>query len=175
MSPREIFKIRLKSEYTKLQSIAFNGDYYDITPALGEVIPYVQKYWVNYKIPTFVDFGKRMQLQTKIEIAISGSFPMQCPSARVIEGEIPFHVNIWMNDGRIDQGAFWNPGRWIYEYIVYIANILAFNMEYIDVRSPCNKGAIQFFDENRDRFPTISAELLEPKEIQKRLKIRIIP
>lgn len=158
--PRELLKLRLKNEYAKVQAVFQNNEVYVILPAPGEELPYVQKYWVTYKIPTFIDYGKRLQSQIKIEIDIPDSFPVGSPRAHVIEGKVPFHVHIWEN-GYIDNGGFWNHDKWIYDYIIFLGKTLSYNAKYVNVNSPSNMKAVQFFNENRDKFPTIAEELLE--------------
>lgn len=167
MSPREILKIRLRNEYYELQKIPKNNGFYDITPAPGEEAPYVQKYHVTYHIPTFIKQGSSIQRDTKVEISIPDSFPVGAPKMTVIEGAVPFHVNWWAESGDLCNGNFWNPDRWLYEYVAFAGEVLAFRTERVNVNSPANRNAIPFYESNKHRFPTIKDAMPGPRAKRK--------
>lgn len=165
MTPQEKFNIRLKNEYEKVKLMG-KSDLMTIAPALGQVEPYVRSYVIRYNIPTFVNNGNSMQQSTTVRVDIPDSFPIGSPTAVVTSGNVPFHVN-WWSDGRLCNGNFWNPDRYIWEYMVFIGEVMMFKPERVNVKSPANREAIPFYQNNSRRFPTMNRPLPYPRERKK--------
>jgi len=152
MTHEEQVRVRLKNEYDALKRIRPN-DVMTIEVAPGQRPPYVRKYIVTYNIPTYVNGGRSIQQTTKVQVALGDNFPVSAPLATVVGGLVPYHVNWWPN-GDLCNGNVWNSGRWLYEYLGFIGEVLQFRPSRVNVKSPANSNAIPFYQRNMSRFPT---------------------
>ena len=168
MIPQEKFNIRLKNEYKNVMLME-ESELMMVAPAPDQEPPYVRSYIVRYNIPTFINKGESLQQTTVVRVDIPASYPMSSPTACVVQGSVPFHVN-WWSDGRMDNGNFWNWDRYIWEYMVFIGESLMFKPECMNVHCPSNQDAVSFCKNNLYRFPTIDCELPRP-HVQKRFTI----
>lgn len=176
MEHSKVLMIRLKNEYETLMSVPEN-DMIHIEPAPGETPPHVKRYHVTYHVPTWVrDDDGEIRLQDTTGMLFEKMTLTDPVRIRVVEGRPPYHVN-WYESGVYGGGVrFWNPGTSLYEYIAEVFSVLQFREEAINIHSPSNHAARDFYLQHRNdeppMFPTDTREL--PARPERGLKIRLV-
>lgn len=158
-----IKQARLKAEYEAMCALPFNSLFsWKIGP--GQKAPYVTQYIVTYNNPTIVHTGRtvRRQEKTTVQINIDGNFPYTPPSAQVIEGQIPYHPN-WFANGNLCNGNIWNTNMWIWEYVIKIGRVLAFDPGVANPASPANSQALNYWRTHIRSFPCGQINFPHPK------------
>ena len=162
LTPQQQYQLRLKNEYEAIRLLPRN-DIYTIVPTAGQRTPYVTSYDVTFNIPTIVNGNGRRQERTSVRVILPENFPVSEPHAFVIAGSIPFHVN-WYTAGGLCNGNFWNPSRWLWEYINFIGEVLQFKPSRINVNSPANRDAIPYYTSHKSSFPTDHRNMPVPRK-----------
>lgn len=170
------FEIRLKNEYEMLMSVPEN-DIVHIEPAPGETPPHVQRYHVTYHVPTWVqDDDGEIRLQNKTVVLFEITKLRDPVRIRTAEGRAPFHTD-WYESGMYGAGVGFGPSAlWLYDHIVHVCHVLQFRENVINIHSPSNMAARDFYLQHRDddppMFPTDTREL--PPMPEREPKIRLV-
>lgn len=158
-------KSRLKAEYEAMCALPFNSLFtWKLGP--GQRAPYVTQYIITYNNPTMVQGPRgaiKTQAKTTVQIDInSDCFPTGAPTARIIEGQVPFHPN-WYTSGNVCNGNIWHTNMWIWEYAIKIGRVLAFDPVVTNPGSPANGNAVPYWNSHVRSFPCGRTNFPHPK------------
>lgn len=166
------WQIYLKNEYDNTMKIAArNRDLISVRAEDPSSEPCVESYIVTYNVPTWVKDGAHLRIQQTTVVRVTLSSRVEPPHAHVIKGLVPYHPN-WFTSGLVCNGSFSADSR-VINYINFVMELLQFKSSVIDITSPANNEAAEYWianGNNRSMFPTDTRtmSLTEPK-----LKIRI--
>ena len=132
------WNIRLENEYKAMCAFPINSRFsWSVVP--GQKPPRVKAYYVTYYVKTKVTKAGKIQNRTKVLITLSET-PGGAPTVRIIEGEYPFHPNVYENGG-ICLGNMWNKEPILWKLVINIGKLLAFDPEHTNPGSPANGAA----------------------------------
>ncbi|MBQ8618899.1 MAG: hypothetical protein IJ418_15505 [Clostridia bacterium] len=155
---------RLKNEYDAMIKFPVT-DLFRIALSPGQKPPYVTSYTVTYYNKTLVKFssgGVKPQMKTVVRIDLPEDFPVAPPMATVIEGSYPHHPN-WYISGRMCPGTIWEVGGWVWDFVVKIGRVLAFDPIVTTPSPPANREAAEYWKENYRKFPCGRIDFPHPR------------
>lgn len=158
-------KSRAIAEYDAMCSIPINP-LFAWKPAPGQKPPYVTSYIVTYNNKTLVKASSGSivpQLKTTVQIDINpDTFPIGAPTARVVAGTVPYHPNWWEN-GYVCNGNIWHTDMWLWQYIIKIGRVLAFDPAVTNTGSPANPASVSYWNAHIRDFPCGRINYAHPK------------
>lgn len=141
--------IRLENEYKAMCAFPINSRFsWSIAP--GQKPPRVKAYYVTYYVKTKVTKAGKYQNRTKVVITLSEA-PGGAPTVRIIEGEYPFHPNVYEN-GVICFGNMWDKEPILWKLVLNIGKLLAFDPEHTNPDSPANRAARDDWNEKQSKL-----------------------
>ena len=158
-------KIRLKNEFKVMCALPFNNLVsWKIPP--GQKPPYVRSYLVTFRNQTMVKNAKGAivpAMETTVQIDLPDGFPAVCPTVRVAPGSLPpFHPN-WWKDGTMCPGSIWTQGMWLWDFVLKVGHVLAFDPAITNIHSPACFEAIAYWQSNIRSFPCGTLSFSHPK------------
>lgn len=111
--------------------------------APGQSVPRVKSYIITYRVKTMVMDGGRLRSQERTVIRIDmPDTPNSAPTARVVEGKVPFHPNFYV-DGRLCPGNMWVTDPILWKFVIKIGQVIAFDPQHTNPASPANREAAE--------------------------------
>ena len=134
------WNLRLENEYRAMCAFPINS-LFSWKIAAGQNTPRVKAYSVTYYVKTMVKDGIRLKPQNKTQVLITlPDSPSGAPIARIVEGNIPFHPNIF-HSGNFCLGDIWEKEPHLWKLVINIGKILAFDPDHTNPNSPANGDA----------------------------------
>jgi ubiquitin-protein ligase len=149
----------MRADYERVQQLASRSNDRIVLEERRGNPPY--RYEIGYRIRSIValSFGRpKWGDYHRAEIILSSSYPLTEPAANMLTPI--FHPHVF-SSLKICMGRKWVPTEYLDDFVVRIGQILCFNPEYIDPRSPANHDALAWVNKNRHLIPTDELEIAE--------------
>ena len=177
MTPQEIRKIRLKSDYEEMCKI--RGPMIDWEVVRGTP-PFVEKYRLTVNVRSIIGPGPNYRDRHVIDLEVPPDYPLSAPSANMVTDPVVFHPNWWRH-------KHWCYGTWEFSeglgnYVVRMVRTLQYDPVITNEDSAANAEANEWYLEHKHDglFPCDRQLLPDPNKslfeiqlpIKKRFEVR---
>lgn len=135
------WKQRIENEYKAMCAYPINS-IVSWKPTPGQTFPGCKSYDVTYNLVTMIKAGSGLRptkQKTVVRITLPDD-PSGSPTARIIDGEIPFHPNIYIN-GNFCIGDIWMKEPYLWKLVNNLGKVIAFDPAHTNPESPANSEA----------------------------------
>lgn len=146
MTPQEIRKIRLESDYKQMCNI--RGPVIDWVATRG-VTPYVEAYRLTVNVRSIIGPEPEYRDRHLIDLELPSDYPLSAPKATMVSDPVVFHPNWWPQ-------KHWCYGTWEFSeglgfYVVRMLRTLQYDPLITNVRSVANHEANDWYVRHRHR------------------------
>lgn len=162
MTPQEVRKIRLKSDYKEM--CAIRGPIVSWQAVRGTP-PYVEAYRLTINVRSVIGDGPIYRDQHVIDLEIPGGYPSNAsPQLTMVSEPIIFHPNWWPAPRRYWCGGAWDFSEGLGHHVIRMIRTLQYDAVITNEGSSANYDARSWYLKNRDRgiFPCDRQQLPDP-------------